>query len=148
MALSPLTAFAEMTDYSEFTVTVDEHIYPIPYEVKAKVIAMAIDPQSKSLLIGLEDTYDSIFTLDLPHELISAEKNEFVILVNGYDTAYELISDSDGTTFSFFVPDFTEEVEIIGTHVIPEFPIGVVLIFGVLVTVVILFSRTRIALKL
>ena len=43
----------------------------------------------------------------------------------------------------FFVPEFTEEVEIIGTFVIPEFPLGVMMISAILLITVISLSRYR-----
>ena len=153
LLLLPLPVFAESAEYpseydSEYVLSIDEHTYSIPYKVDAKILAMAIDSELTSLLIGLENTKDSVFTIDLQHEMIGAENNEFVILVNGYDADYEVVSDSDSSTFSFYVPEFTEEVEIIGTHVIPEFPFGAILGFVFLVTAVTVFSRTKAIFKL
>jgi hypothetical protein len=153
LLLLPLPVFAESMEHpyeydSEYVLSIDEHSYSIPYRADAKILAMAIDPELTSLLIGLEDAKESIFVIDLQHEMIDAENSEFAILVNGYDVDYEMVSDSDSSTFSFYIPEFTEEVEIIGTHVIPEFPFGVVLGFAFLVTAVTVFSRTKTAFKL
>jgi hypothetical protein len=57
---------------------------------------------------------------------------------------YDIVSDSDSSTFSFFVPTFTEEVEIIGTHVIPEFPLGGIMGLLVLVSSVVAISWAKI----
>ena len=146
----PLSAFAESHPESqgienpiEYMLVIDEHLYSIPYNVDSQILAMAIDPELNSLLIGLENTKDSVFVIDLQHEIISAENNDFAILVNGYEVDYEIVSDSDSSTFSFFVPEFTEEVEIIGTHVIPEFPFGVILVFALMITIVTVFSKSK-----
>jgi hypothetical protein len=128
----------------EYLLEIDEHIFSIPYDVNANVIAIAIDPELTSILIGLEDTSDSFFVIDLKHELISAPNNEFAILVNGLEVDYDVVSDSDSSTFTFFVPAFTEEVEIIGTHVIPEFPLGMIMGFSILIISVVVVSRTKI----
>jgi len=56
---------------------------------------------------------------------------------------YDIVSDSDSSTLSFFVPVFTEEVEIIGTHVIPEFPSGILIGLAVLVSSVVVTSRIK-----
>ncbi len=155
MVLIPLPAFAEshpeyfgIENPLEYALFIDDNTYSIPYQVNAKIIAMDIDPETTSLLIGLENTKDSVFVIDLQHEMINAENNEFVILVNGYDVDYNIISDSDSSTFSFYVPEFTEEVEVIGTHVIPEFPLGVILAFVLLITIVTVFSRAKNFLRL
>lgn len=133
---------------SIYELKVDEHFYSISYSVDAKVLAMAIDPELTSLLVGLENTHDSIFVIDLEHELINAENNEFAILVNGYEVDYDIVSDADSSTFSFYVPEFTEEVEIIGTHVIPEFPLGVMLGFAIMISIVTMLARTKNILRL
>lgn len=149
LILLPTSAFAESLENikienpSEYVLSVDDHIYSIQYQVDAHVLAMAIDPELTSLLIGLEDSKNSIFEINLEHEIINAENNEFVVLVNGYDVDYDIISDSDSFTLSFYIPEFTEEVEIVGTHVIPEFPIGTIMVFMLLVSAVTIFSRVK-----
>ncbi len=129
---------------SEYILEIDDNVFVISYEVNAKVIAIAIDPELTSLLIGLENTSDSIFVIDLKHDLINAYNNEFAILVNGLEVDYDIVSDSDSSTFSFFVPSFTEEVEIIGTHVIPEFPFGVIMGLVVMISIMVYVSRAKI----
>ena len=149
LLLVPIPAFAEshfdakIENPSKYTLVIDEHNYSISYHVDARVIAMAIDPELTSLLIGLENTKDSMFVIDLQHEIINAEDNDFAILVNGYEVDYEIVSDADSSKFSFYVPEFTEEVEIIGTHVIPEFPFGIMLGFALLITIITIIARTR-----
>ena len=148
--ISIIPAFGEshpqyfaMDDPIEYVLEIDEHVFLIPYQVNAKVIAIAIDPELTSLLIGLDDTSDSIFIIDLNHELITAYNNEFAILVNGLEVDYDIVSDSDSSTFTFLVPAFTEEIEIIGTHVIPEFPLGAIMGLGILISAVMLVSRVK-----
>ncbi|MDH3502265.1 MAG: hypothetical protein OEL69_07150 [Nitrosopumilus sp.] len=149
LILLPTSAFAESLENikienpSEYVLSVDDHIYSIQYQVDAHVLAMTIDPELTSLLIGLEDSKNSIFEINLEHEIINAENNEFVVLVNGYDVDYDIIADSDSFTLSFYIPEFTEEVEIVGTHVIPEFPIGTIMVFMLLVSAVTIFSRVK-----
>lgn len=133
----------ELFNSSQHALEIDEHAYSISYVVNANVVAMEIDPESASLLIGLDNTYDSRFFIGLEHELISAQNNEFVILVDGQETDYEISSDSDSSTFAFFVPTGTEEVEIIGTHVIPEFPIGAIFGFAVMISTIMIFAKIK-----
>ena len=129
---------------SEYVLEIDEqHVYLISYVVNADVIAMQIDPESRSLLIGLDNTFDSQFFIDLEHELINAQNNEFVILVDGEEVDYKMTSDSDSSTFEFFVPIGSEEVEIIGTHVIPEFPVGAIFGFVVMISVIMIFAKMK-----
>lgn len=129
---------------SEYVLEIDEHVYFISYVVNADVIAMKIDPESRSLLIGLDNTFDSQFFIDLEHELINAQNNEFVILVDGEEVDYKMTSDSDSSTFEFFVPIGSEEVEIIGTNAIPEFPVGVIFGFVVMISFIMIFAKVKV----
>ena len=128
---------------SEYVLEIDEHVYFISYVVNADVIAMEIDPESRSLLIGLDNTFDSQFFIGLEHELINAQNNEFVILVDGEEVDYKMTSDSDSSTFEFFVPIGSEEVEIIGTNVIPEFPVGAIFGFVVMISFTMIFAKVK-----
>ena len=123
IGISPI--FAEEKKY---VLEIDEHVFNVVYDVAADVLAMAIDQESKSLLVGIENAQDSQFMISFPKEMIDAENGEFAVLVNGVEIEYEISSDSQDYTLIFYVPVDSEEVEIIGTHVIPEFPIGVIAI--------------------
>jgi len=124
-----------------YDLIIDENSFELKYELNGDVIAMALDQELTSLLIGIDKTNDSAFTIELPHEMIRSEDNAFAVLVNGLEVDYEIVSDNDSLTLEFFVPSGTEEIEIIGTYVIPEFPLGFVLIFGAIMTVVCLMTR-------
>ena len=128
---------------SDYVLEIDEHVYSISYVVNADIIAMEIDPESKSLLIGLDNTFDSKFFIGLEHELINAQNNEFIILVDGEEVDYETTSGSDSSTFEFFVPVGSEEVEIIGTNVIPEFPVGAIFGFAVMISAIMIFAKIK-----
>jgi len=138
IGISPI--FAEEKKY---ILEIDEHVFDIVYEVDADVLAMAIDQESKSLLVGIENAMDSQFMIAFPKEMIDAENGEFAVLVNGVEIEYEILSDSKDYTLIFYVPIDSEEVEIIGTHVIPEFSIGVIVIIGIVMMTSIIISRSR-----
>ena len=133
--------YSSMENPSEYILEIDDHSFLILYEVNAKLLSMDIDKEQTSLLIGLEETTDSLFKIDLPLEMINDPNNEFTILVDGVNIEYSIVSDSDSSSFSFFVPEFTEEVEIIGTHVIPEYPIGAFFGLAILTTFIVTITR-------
>lgn len=135
--------FDDSQNWSQYSLDIDIHNYSISYDVNADVIAMGIDPESKSLLIGVKNTYDSKFLISLKHEMINAVNNDFLILVDGQETDYDVISDSDSSTFAFYVPTGTEEIEIIGTFVIPEFPIGSIFVYALIVLSIVIFSNMK-----
>ena len=121
---------------------IDDNSFDIKYDFDGDVIAMEIDKELNSLLIGTENVKDSQFQITLPNDLISAENNEFVILVNGFEVEYE-VGEIVDSYLTFFVPVYTEEIEIIGTHVVPEFPLGAVLALGSITGIIILLQKSK-----
>ena len=138
LILSNLSAYAEKNYHME----IDDNSFDIKYDFDGEVIAMEIDKELNSLLIGTENVKDSQFHITLPNDLISAENNEFAILVNGFEVEYEVGKTGD-TYLTFFVPTYTEEIEIIGTYVIPEFPLGAVLTLGSITGAIILLQKSK-----
>lgn len=67
-----------------------------------------------------------------------------MILVNGQDVDYEVTSDSSISRLTFFVPTGSEEVEIIGTSVVPEFPTGAIFGFAVMISTIMIFAKIKI----
>jgi len=128
-AFAQATYIFDMGPY--YFLNFDGHDFVIPYNVHADIVKMQIDPESKSLLIGLNNTQDSEFFIGLKHKLISASNNKFVILVDGHEVEYKFIktghndcdfaSPTSTTAVKFFVPTGAKEVEIIGTHVFSNF---------------------------
>lgn len=135
--LSNHSAYAET-----YHLVIDDNTFDVEYELKGDIIAMAADKETISLLIATENVLDSQFKIKLPNELIRAENNEFAVLVNGFEVDYEVMN-TDTTQLSFFIPAFTEEIEIIGTFVVPEFPLGVILIFGAISGIILLIEKSK-----
>ena len=135
--------FSNYTAYAEtYSLEIDENVFEIEYELDGNVIAMATDKETISLLIATENVEDSEFNIKLPNDLIRAENNEFAVLVNGYEVEYDLM-DAVDSHLVFFIPAFTEEIEIIGTYVVPEFPLGVILLFGAVSVIIIIVQKSK-----
>lgn len=128
-------------DELKYMLNTDEQTFEIAYSFDGQVIAMAIDHELNSLLIGITEVKDSAFQITLPHNLISAENNEFTILVDQIDVDYNISAQNDVITLHFFVPADSEEIEIVGTHVIPEFPLGVFVVFATMIVIVTLVTK-------
>lgn len=138
LIISSHQAFAE----NNYHLEVDEISFDIKYDFAGDVIAMEIDKESTSLLIGTENVKDAQFRITLPDDLIHADNNAFVVLVNGYEVEYKVTSGAD-TVITFVVPDFTEEIEIIGTNVIPEFPLGAILVLGSIFGIIVVIQKSK-----
>ena len=121
---------------------VDENVFDVKYEINGDVIAMDVDPGTISLLIATENVEDSEFQITLPNELIRAENNEFAVLVNGIEVGYDVIGSAE-PSLTFFIPAFTEEIEIIGTFVVPEFPLSTVLVLGAVIGIIVIFQKSK-----
>ncbi|MBM3895437.1 MAG: hypothetical protein FJ359_03255 [Thaumarchaeota archaeon] len=126
---------------SNYSLEIDDTSFEIPYELNGDVIAMAIDKETVSLLIGITNVEDSNFVISLPAELIGAENNEFVVLVDWVEVDYIVSTQNNAATLQFFVPADSQEIEIIGTQVIPEFPLGVLAVFATIIAVVTLVTK-------
>ena len=109
---------------SIYQLTIDENSFELKYDLTGDVIAMALDQELNSLLIGIENTKDSLFSIELPKKMISSENNEFAVLVDGFEINYDIITNENNSVLMFFIQEGNQEIEIIGTYVIPEFPIG------------------------
>lgn len=119
------SAYAETGTYQY---SIDEHVFDLEYDFSGNVLAMQIDQELHSFLIGVEDANDGQFIITLPKEMVSAQNGDFVILVDGIEVEYGLESSENINTFSIPLFSGAQEIEIIGTNVIPEFPIGVLVI--------------------
>ncbi len=142
-SLITLLFFSNLSAYAEsYSLEIDDEVYDIKYDFNGDVIAMAIDKETFSLLIATENVNDSQFQIKLPDDLIRAENNEFAVLVNGFEVDFEVMETVD-RNLTFFVPAFTEEIEIIGTFVVPEFPLGAVLVLGAISGIIILVQKSK-----
>lgn len=77
--------------------------------------------------------------LTLPKTMISGIN---AVMAGDAQVTFETLSDTDAeTTIKFTVPDGETEVDIMGTFVVPEFPVVVALILGVSIAAIIGYTR-------
>lgn len=152
-------AFAQISDLIETTsqkypLEIDGETYLIPFGYggsmdsfneeypEPEVVSMNINKENKSLEIVLEPVSESYtFWVILPEEIISHETEDYGLFVDGMERGYELAKSYHGFTLGFIVPEGATQVEITGTHVIPEFGAYAVLILGLSVIGLVLFAR-------
>ena len=136
-------AFSSNLAYgSTYSLETSDMPFEISYELNGDVIAMAVDENTTSFLIGITNVEDSTFEISLPTELISAENNEFVVLVDGIEVDYDVSAQNDVAILQFFVPVNSQEIEIVGTHVIPEFPLGALVVLATMIVIVTFMTKT------
>ncbi|MBM2819903.1 MAG: hypothetical protein HW410_1585 [Nitrosarchaeum sp.] len=139
LSITPLS-FADQRNYD---LIVDGNTFDLSYDFDGELLAFGIDTESKSLLVGTTNVNESTFELSFSSEVLSAENDEFVVLVDGAETNYSVTHTDNNTKLSFVIPIATEEIEIVGTNVIPEFPLGVLAIMGIVSAATLVFSRTK-----
>jgi hypothetical protein len=112
------------------------------------VKGVEVDPEVIGIILTLETsaTDDGELMITLPRALIDSNLNgaddDFVVIVNGNQTDYQEQS-TTATERTLTIPIIagTEEVEIIGTWIVPEFPIAVIAVMSIIMAMAIAVSR-------
>ena len=116
------------------------------------ITKIEVDPEFTSLIITVKTsaTEDGTLDITLPRELIDArtgqgrmgDDDKFIVLVDGTDSDNkETATTATERSLSIPVPAGTEEIEIIGTVVIPEFGILAAFVLAAAVGAIIVVSR-------
>lgn len=130
-------------DTNTYQLKAEGKTFDITYSLDGKIIAMTADQESTSLLVGVTNVQDSIFVITFPSELLSASNAEFVILVDGLETDYTITYNENNPTITLPLEAGSEEIEIVGTSVIPEFPLGAIAIMGIVSATLVVLSRVK-----
>ncbi|MCA9828480.1 MAG: PEFG-CTERM sorting domain-containing protein [Nitrosopumilus sp.] len=152
-------AFAQYLDISQLesdkvTLTFDDKQYDLYYGYHGSLDAlgsdaifptlstMKINEEKKSLEITMADVPEKTdFWVRMPDAVISAENENYVVLVDGVDTGYDLMKFPNDHVIGFFITEDTKNIEIIGTSVIPEFGTITIVILGASLLGMICYSR-------
>lgn len=112
--------------------------YCIPYSITgATVSSSSLDTKNKSIMIMLSNSDEGTLTIKPSTDII---KGISLVLVDGQEWDDVTISGNDVT---IMFPAGTEEIEVIGTFVVPEFGSIAVLILIISIITVVVFSRKR-----
>ena len=114
------------------------------------VKSMEIDPAFHSLMITVEtELVNGKLQITLDRDLIDSktegEDDHFIVFVDGDEGFYdEIASTPKERTLEIVVPNGTTDIEIVGTQVIPEFPVAMLIIAAVFTSMIAAFRlRTR-----
>ena len=133
------------------TITVQDSIDLILYEItNAKLINAIPDMDAISLLVYIETTDDGSITLTIPRTILDASINdgddEFFVLVDGEEVDFEEIKTSADRTITIEFLAGTEQIEIIGTFVIPEFGTIAAMILAVaIISIVAISAKSKLS---
>ena len=123
----------------------------ISYEItNGKIINVIPDMDAVSLLVYIESIDEGSITLTIPRSILDATINngdgEFFVLVDGEEVYFEEIITSSDRTLTINFPAGTEQIEIIGTFVIPEFGTIAAMILAVaIISIIAISSKSRLS---
>jgi predicted secreted protein with PEFG-CTERM motif len=135
------------------SVTVQDSTDLISYEItNAKLLNVIPDLDAVSLLIYIETTDEGSITLTIPRSVLDASINdgddEFFVLVDGEEVDFEEIKTSVDRTLTIDFLEGTEQIEIIGTFVIPEFGTIAAMILAVaIISIVAISAKSRLSMQ-
>ena len=121
------------------TIMIEDH--SLDYELTcAEIQSMTPDTEMKSMIIAIKTDCDGELTITLPKDVIDTDENGFFVLVDGDETNH--IASSIGEFWTLTIPFSygSEEIEIIGTFVIPEFGTIAALVLVVAISSILIIS--------
>jgi predicted secreted protein with PEFG-CTERM motif len=126
--------------------------FDVSYSITGgKVLGITADVEAKSLLVSIQTTSDGTLTITLPRELIDAkingEDDSFFVLIDGEEVEFEEETTSTDRTLTISFQDGAEEIEIIGTQIVPEFGAIAALVLAVaIISIIAVSAKTRLRL--
>ena len=133
------------------TLTIQESTDLISYEItNGKITNVIPDLDAVSLLIDIEAINDGSITLTIPRLVLDATINdkddEFFVLVDGEEVDFEEISTLTDRTLTIEFLAGAEQIEIIGTFVIPEFGTITAMILAVaIISIIAISAKSRLS---
>ncbi|HSF27674.1 MAG TPA: PEFG-CTERM sorting domain-containing protein [Nitrosopumilaceae archaeon] len=144
--------------------------YDVEYVIRGGTVKnMEINPEGLALVITIDAVKDGSITVTLPRDMIDAkipanlsaddilvgktidpkdlEDDEFFVLIGGEETSFKETKSKTSRTLSIgFAADDTK-IEIIGTHIVPEFGAIAALVLAVaIISIIALSAKTRLRL--
>jgi predicted secreted protein with PEFG-CTERM motif len=130
-------------------IPVDGTNFSVSYTITSgRVTDIKGDTQSKSLIVSIQTTGDGVLTITLPRALIDAQVNgtddQFFVLNDGQEASFQEINKtSTDRTLSIPFTDGTQQIEIIGTQIVPEFgPIAALVLAIAIVSIIAVSAKT------
>jgi len=143
---TPSITTGASVEEEDITVIVDGEIFSVKYSIENGTVAAAyIDIETKSLIIVIDSLDDGVVTLTLPNSLIMSDEYGYFILLDGEEANnYDESTTSSSTTLIIPFGAGTEQIEIIGSWVVPEFGAIAGLVLAVaIISIIVLSAKTR-----
>ena len=151
---SPTTGPSTPSTPSGPSIEVPGSGFSVSYSITGgSILSIEADVDANSLIITISATDDGELKITLPRGIIdskildSAEDDEFFVLVDGEEVPdFEEIATPTDRTLTIQFQAGSEEIEIIGTMVVPEFGTIAALILAVaIISIVVVSARSRLS---
>lgn len=113
--------------------------------ISGDVFEMRINPETQSVIVTISSDSKGGLGILLPREVIDAKlgdnDSDFFVLADGKEIDYKEKIDSESRLLAIVYPAGTEEIEIIGTFVIPEFASFAMLVLLFSISGIVIASR-------
>ena len=131
-------------------VPVDGSDFKIKYLMSEGMIKQVYpDEDSKSLILQIDSISNGTLAVKLPREVIDAkfgdDDDDFFVVIDGEEVTFEETKSGNDRTLSINYPGGAEEIEIIGTSVVPEFGTITAAILMISIMTVIFVSKGKFA---
>ena len=140
------------SDITDTTVSVQGSVDLIGYEITGgKIISITPDVDSNSLIISIDATDDGSLTSTIPRTVLDAvfengDDDTFFVLVDGEEVDFEETVSSTHRILTIEFSAGAEEIEIIGTFVIPEFGTIAAMILAVaIISIIVISAKSRLS---
>ena len=129
-------------------VPVDGSDFQINYLMSEGMVTQIFpDEESKSLVLKIDSVSNGTLTINLPREALDAklgeEDDDFFVVVDGEEVSFDETKSGNERTLTIDYPAGTEEIEIIGTSVVPEFGAIVMIILMISIMAIIFTSKSK-----
>jgi len=136
---------------TDTTVSVEGSSDLIGYKITGgKLLNIIPDIEANSLIVSIDATNDGSLTLTIPRSILDAtmngEDDDFFVLVDGEEVDFDETTTSTDRTLTIAFPAGAEEIEIIGTFVVPEFGTIAAMILAVaIISIIAISAKSRLS---
>jgi predicted secreted protein with PEFG-CTERM motif len=141
----------EESNVTDTTVSVSGSSDLIGYVITGgKLLGITPDVDANSLIISIDATEDGSLTLTIPRSVLDAtingEDDDFFVLIDGEEVDFDETTTSTDRILTIAFPAGAEEIEIIGTFVVPEFGTIAAMILAVaIISIIAISAKSRLS---
>ncbi|ABX12241.1 PEFG-CTERM sorting domain-containing protein [Nitrosopumilus maritimus] len=139
-------------DVTDTTAAVQGSSDLVGYEITGgKLLGIMPDVDANSLIVSIDGTEDGSITLTIPRSVLDATfpdgaDDDFFVLIDGEEVEFDETKSTTDRTLTISFPAGTEQIEIIGTFVVPEFGTIAAMILAVaIISIIAVSAKSRLS---